>query len=72
MTEFDKADHNGDGSIDRAEWERMKLDAERERLAGERGLDETVALRHRPQEHRTPRDTAISTMSLTMSRRVAH
>ncbi len=35
MTEFDKADQNGDGSIDQVEWERMKLDAERERLADE-------------------------------------
>jgi len=32
---FDQVDQNGDGLIDQAEWERMKLDAERERLADE-------------------------------------
>jgi hypothetical protein len=35
MTEFEKTDLNGDGVIDQTEWDRMKLEAERERLADE-------------------------------------
>ena len=35
MTHFEATDTNGDGVIDQYEWERMKLDAERERLADE-------------------------------------
>jgi hypothetical protein len=35
MTQFEATDTNGDGVIDQYEWERMKLDAERERLADE-------------------------------------
>ena len=35
MTHFEATDTNGDGVIDQHEWERMRLDAERERLADE-------------------------------------
>lgn len=35
MTEFDKADTNGSGSIDRSEWDAMRLEFERERLVDE-------------------------------------
>jgi hypothetical protein len=32
MKPFDDTDQNGDGVIDRCEWDRMQLEAERERL----------------------------------------
>ena len=35
MTEFEQADKNGDGAIDKAEWEAMKFEFERKRLEDE-------------------------------------